>query len=65
MANLQGNTAGERIRLARISKNLTLAAVARQAGIAETYLPRLEQGHYQPTIDTLTRLAKALSVSLP
>ncbi|QNP75556.1 helix-turn-helix transcriptional regulator [Streptomyces roseirectus] len=50
------------IRLLRERRGLSLAELARQAGLAKQTLSRLEQGTGNPTVDTLFAIAAALGV---
>ncbi|MGI6603793.1 MAG: helix-turn-helix domain-containing protein [bacterium] len=57
-------TPGERVRLLRTERKLTLAALAEQAGITPSYLSEIERGRANPAFPTLLSLAAALDVSL-
>lgn len=57
-------TPGERIRLLREGKGLTLSALAEKAGITVSYLSEIERGHASPALTTLQRLAEALETTL-
>lgn len=52
-------------RLARLRKErgLTQKALAEASGVHATQIQRYESGAYQPTLDALRRLARALAVS--
>ncbi len=50
------------IRLLRERRGLSLAELARRAGLAKQTLSRLEQGSGNPTVDTLFAIAEALRV---
>ncbi|KUO05188.1 DNA-binding protein [Streptomyces caeruleatus] len=50
------------IRLLREQRGLSLAELARQAGLAKQTLSKLEQGTGNPTVDTLFSIAAALGV---
>ncbi|MHC5908503.1 helix-turn-helix domain-containing protein [Streptomyces sp. S6] len=50
------------VRLLRERRGLSLAELARQAGLAKQTLSRLEQGTGNPTVDTLFAIARALRV---
>ncbi len=56
-------TLGRTARRLRESQNLTLADVARVAGISSAMLSRLETGRVSPSLDTLVALAQALGVT--
>lgn len=53
---------GQRLAAARLRRGRSQAAVARQAGIAPSYLSRIETGRVQPTYRTLARVARALGM---
>jgi transcriptional regulator with XRE-family HTH domain len=58
-----GNTVVARnVRLLREQRGLSLAELARQAGLAKQTLSNLEQGTGNPTVDTLFSIAAALGV---
>ncbi|MEU9448919.1 XRE family transcriptional regulator [Streptomyces sp. NPDC048277] len=50
------------VRLLREQRGLSLAELARQAGLAKQTLSNLEQGTGNPTVDTLFSIAAALGV---
>lgn len=50
------------VRILREQRGLTLAALARRAGLAKQTLSKLEQGMGNPTVDTLFSIASALEV---
>lgn len=52
---------GRRLEQLRLSRNLTQAELARDAGIGERTLRRLETGE-RPTLDTLIRVMSALGI---
>lgn len=56
---------GERLRDARLARNLTQEETAGAAKINTSYYGKLERGKVNPTLDTLVRVADALAVSLP
>jgi transcriptional regulator with XRE-family HTH domain len=53
---------GRRIAERRHAVELTQEAVAASAGIGASYLAHIEAGRKKPTLDTLQKIAKALSV---
>jgi transcriptional regulator with XRE-family HTH domain len=53
---------GQRLSAARLRRGWSQAAVARRAGIAPSYLSRIETGKIQPTYRTLMRIVHALHV---
>jgi transcriptional regulator with XRE-family HTH domain len=59
---LQG--VGPRLRALRKKRGATLASVARDTGVAESTLSRLENGRLRPTLEQLLPLARAFGVPL-
>lgn len=55
---------GERIRQARVARNLTQEDVAHAAGVNSSYYGKLERGLNNPTLDTLVRVTEVIGVSL-
>jgi transcriptional regulator with XRE-family HTH domain len=55
---------GRRLAAARLRRGLSQGTVARQAGIAPSYLSRLETGRVHPTFRTVVRVARTLRVDL-
>ena len=55
---------GDRIRAARLHRNLTQEELALDAGLSRHGLNRIEQGHSSVLLDTLVRIADALDVPL-
>jgi len=53
---------GQRIKHLRKHRGLSQYALAKKAAISREYINKLEAGRYDPTVGTLTRLAKALGV---
>lgn len=53
---------GERIRLARLRRKLSNAAVAQRAGISRTSLYNVEAGHPGATLGTYLRVLAALGL---
>lgn len=52
------------VRERRYVSGATLADVAAQAGVSKTILSRIENGHGNPSIETLFRVARALDLPL-
>lgn len=50
------------LRKLRVAKGISQEKLGLEAGIARTYVSRLERGEENPTVGLLDRLAKALSV---
>jgi transcriptional regulator with XRE-family HTH domain len=51
---------GERLRLARFKKDMTLKEVASRSGMSATHISEIERGKTSPTIGALQRISKAL-----
>lgn len=52
------------LRQARLAAGLTQAQLAKRAGIAQPMISQLEHPDYNPTLDTLAKVAKALDADL-
>ena len=48
----------------RLSKDMSQAALARRAGLTREYVNKLEAGKQDPSLTTISALAKALGVSV-
>jgi transcriptional regulator with XRE-family HTH domain len=48
----------------RAQRGWSQAVLAKRAGLAMQYVARLERGQHDPSLSTLTRLAKALKVTV-
>jgi transcriptional regulator with XRE-family HTH domain len=51
---------GQRVRLARFKRDMTLKEVAARAGMSATHISEIERGRTSPTIGALQKIAKAL-----
>ncbi|HPB88401.1 MAG TPA: helix-turn-helix transcriptional regulator [Thermotogota bacterium] len=51
------------LRELRLQKNLTQSELAELIGVDPAHISYMESGDRKPSIDTLTKLAKALKVS--
>lgn len=51
---------GQRVRLARFRRNMTLKEVATRSGMSATHISEIERGKTSPTIGALQRIAAAL-----
>ncbi len=54
---------GERVRLIREDKNISLTELARIVDISVSYLSEIERGNVQPAVNTLRKIAESLEVS--
>ncbi len=57
-------TPGERVRILRAEKGLTLAQLAKTVGIGASYLSEIERGRVNPAPATLGRIAEALGTNI-
>lgn len=57
-------TVGQRIRQHRQERNLTQTELARQIGIQQSDLSRMEKGEYRVSLDVLFRLLQIFEMSL-
>jgi transcriptional regulator with XRE-family HTH domain len=55
---------GSVLRGLRSERGLSQARLAQEAGLDRTYVSMLERGRRQPSLDTMIRLAEALSITL-
>jgi len=53
---------GRRLKELREQRGLTQRGLARESGLEHNTLSRIEQGHYQPSADTIRKLADGLDV---
>ena len=54
-------TVGKNIRAARKSQKITQADLAAESGLSRSYLADLERDRYNPSVETLTKIAQALN----
>jgi transcriptional regulator with XRE-family HTH domain len=55
---------GENIRRIRLAKNLTQGDLCRKLEVDRAYMSNIESGKKNPTLSTITNMAKALGVSV-
>jgi len=55
---------GERIRQVRQERGLSQGDLENRTGLLRCYLSRVENGHTEPSLQTLARLASALEIPL-
>jgi transcriptional regulator with XRE-family HTH domain len=58
-----GKHFGQRLREARVNSGLSQSDLEDLSGIPKARLSRYENGHVEPSIQTLARLSRALNVS--
>lgn len=59
----EGRHFGTRLRESRLAAGLSQSELEELSGIPKARLSRYENGHVEPSIQTLARLARALNVS--
>ena len=55
-------TVGMNIKAARKSKNITQAELSAMSGLSRSYLGDLESDRYNPSVETLIRIAHAINM---
>ena len=55
---------GNKLRIVRERKNMTLKDVAAQAGVSESLISQIERNRVSPSIDTLIAIANTLNIDL-
>lgn len=63
MRESDGKHFGQRLREARVAAGLSQSELEEISGIPKARLSRYENGHVEPSIQTLARLSRALNVS--
>jgi transcriptional regulator with XRE-family HTH domain len=63
MRQSDGKHFGQRLRESRVSAGLSQSELEDISGIPKARLSRYENGHVEPSIQTLARLSRALNVS--
>lgn len=58
------NSFGQKLKQIRKSKNLTQSKLAELAGVSDKHISKIEVGVYFPTYKTLTKILKALDLSI-
>ncbi|MDQ5822719.1 MAG: helix-turn-helix domain-containing protein [Chloroflexota bacterium] len=57
-------TLGERLKQARLARNMSMTALARASGLSKGFLSQVESGATNPSLASLQRLAEALSLTV-
>lgn len=60
----ENESLGENIRTRRLELGLGLRELARETGLSATFIGNLERGQANPTLETLRKVANALSIPL-
>ncbi len=55
---------GKNIKKIRVNKDMTQEALAFDAGVNRAYIGYIERGERNPSTETLSKISKALKVSL-
>jgi len=55
---------GKRLKRLRQARDMSQAALAKNAGLTREYVNKLEAGKQDPSLTTISALAKALGVSV-
>ena len=58
------NWVGKHLRKVRESKNISQEQLSLKAGYYHTYVNKIEQGNYSPSVHTIWRLANSLNLTL-
>ena len=55
---------GRNMKKIRLSKQMSQGDICRKLGVDRSYISNVESGHKNPTLSTITKIAKALGVSI-
>ena len=55
---------GKNMKRIRLSKQMSQGDICRKLGVDRAYISNIESGNKNPTLSTITKLAKALRVSI-
>lgn len=55
---------GSKVREARLSRNMTVAALAQASRLSKGFISQVENGHSSPSLSSLQRIADSLGVQL-
>lgn len=55
---------GENIKKIRLEKGMSQGDICRKLGFDRSYISNIESGNKNPTLSTITKLAKALGVPM-
>jgi transcriptional regulator with XRE-family HTH domain len=55
---------GKKLRALRMAKNMSQEKLALEAGLDRTYIPSIEQGKRNVSIEVIAKLAKALDIPM-
>lgn len=54
---------GENLKKIRMEKGITQSSIARRLGVDRSFVSNIENGKTNPTLSTITNLAKSLGVA--
>ena len=55
---------GQNMKRIRLTKQMSQGDICRKLGVDRAYISNVESGNKNPTLSTITKLAKALGVSV-
>ncbi len=55
---------GQNMKKIRLAKQMSQGDICRKLGVDRAYISNVESGNKNPTLSTITKLAKALGVSV-
>lgn len=55
---------GKRVKELRLAKNLSQESLAHEADLDRTYIPSIEKGERNVSIEVISKLAKALHIKM-
>ncbi len=55
---------GQNMKKIRLAKQMSQGDICRKLGLGRSYISNVESGKNNPTLSTITKLAKALEVSV-
>jgi transcriptional regulator with XRE-family HTH domain len=61
---LKQQAVGDRVRLLRTGRGISLRALALQTGFSASFMSQVENGQASPSLDSMERIAEALGVTL-
>lgn len=54
----------EQLKSARKCRGMSATELAKRSGVAKSYISSIEHGQYRPRIDTIEKMAEALSMQI-
>jgi len=62
--NKSAKKLGENMKRIRLEKGMSQSDICQKLGVDRSYISNVESGNKNPTLSTITKLAKALCVSV-